>query len=106
MNLYDIAVARKLSGGGGGGGSSDFSTATVTLNIDTECEMTAPIYNGSYIMSKYVFTNYSEVPIVLAPQGTLILIDTSGTISVSGNIISAGSDGVYGVTGDCTITVA
>lgn len=31
MNLYDIAIARKLSGGGGG--SSDFSTAEVTIVI-------------------------------------------------------------------------
>ena len=29
MDLYDIAVARKLSGGGGGGGSSDFKKVTV-----------------------------------------------------------------------------
>lgn len=34
MDLYDVAVARKLSsGGGGGGGSSDFSTATVTITM-------------------------------------------------------------------------
>lgn len=32
MDLFDIAVARKLSGGGGGGGgSSDFTTCTVTV---------------------------------------------------------------------------
>lgn len=31
-DLFDVVVARKLSGGGGGGGSSDFSTAQVTLN--------------------------------------------------------------------------
>lgn len=35
MNLYDIAIAKKLSGGGGGG-SSDFSTAEVTLNLTLE----------------------------------------------------------------------
>ena len=33
MDLYDIAVARKLSSGGGGGGSSDFYTAEVTLKL-------------------------------------------------------------------------
>lgn len=31
MDLYDIAIARKLSGGGGGGGSSDFSKAIVNV---------------------------------------------------------------------------
>lgn len=41
-DLFDIVVARKLSGGGGGG-SSDFSTAEVTfINADTT---TAP-YNS------------------------------------------------------------
>lgn len=34
MDLFDIAVARKLSGGGGGGGGSDFSTATVTMSCN------------------------------------------------------------------------
>lgn len=38
-DLFDVVVARKLSGGGGGGGSSDFSTATVTLiNTDTSTQ--------------------------------------------------------------------
>lgn len=87
-----------------GGSSSDFSTATMTLNTNTECEITAPLYNGGFIMSKSVFRTSNEVPIVLAPQGTMILINTSGTISVSGNIQSAG--GGYGVTGDCTITIS
>lgn len=31
MDLFDIAVARKLAGGGGGGGSSDFSKAIVNV---------------------------------------------------------------------------
>ena len=30
MDLFDVVIARKLSGGGGGG-SSDFSTASVTF---------------------------------------------------------------------------
>lgn len=36
MNLFELAVAKKLSGSGGGGGSSDFSVANVTvINHDT-----------------------------------------------------------------------
>jgi len=31
MNLFDVAVASKLSGGGGGGGSSDFDVKTLTI---------------------------------------------------------------------------
>lgn len=33
MNLYDIAIAKKLSGGGGGGGGGDFYTAEATLKL-------------------------------------------------------------------------
>ena len=34
MDLFDLVVARKMSGGGGGGGgSSDFSTANVTIDV-------------------------------------------------------------------------
>ena len=97
---YNIKIEAPQSGGG----SSDFSTATMTLNTNTECEITAPIYNGSFIMSKYVFRTSAEVPVVLAPQGTIITINTSGTISVSGDIQIAGEG--YGITGDCTITIS
>ena len=31
MNMYDVLLAKKLSGSGGGGGSSDFSVANVTV---------------------------------------------------------------------------
>lgn len=87
-------------------GSSDFSTATLTLNTNIECEMMAPLYYGSFIMSKSVFRASDEVSVVLAPQGTMILINTSGTISVSGNIDDEGPAGIYMVTGDCTITIS
>lgn len=58
MDLFDIAIARKLSsGGGGGGGSSEYSTAEVTLNLTppegvtvvTECVTSVlPTNNGNY----------------------------------------------------------
>ena len=100
----NVNVVKGMLNAEGGGGSSDFSTATMTLNTNTECEITAPIYNGSFIMSKYVFRTSAEVPVVLAPQGTIITINTSGTISVSGDIQIAGEG--YGITGDCTITIS
>ena len=44
-DLFDVVVARKLSGGGGGGGSSDFSTAEVTVinNCAKGISIAAPV---------------------------------------------------------------
>lgn len=47
MDLYDIAVARKLSGGsGGGGGSSDFEQITVTFATEPDYHIAG--INASY----------------------------------------------------------
>ena len=117
MDLFDIAVARKLSGGsGGGGGSSDFSTAEVTWVVTGGASAT--IYDLIFIMSgdggRY-FQYVSEVP--NPPNGTITvpLIDgytsfgltpNTGGISVSG----AGDYDVAGenvrITGDITITLS
>lgn len=44
MNLYDIAIARKLSGGGGGGGTSVFPVFTALIVNDGDnaasCDLT------------------------------------------------------------------
>lgn len=45
MNLYDIAIARKLSGGGGG--SSDFSTATIVLDTTNQTSKTITLMGGA-----------------------------------------------------------
>lgn len=63
-DLFDVVVARKLSGGGGGGGSSDFSTATVTFinNSGSETMIYAPVcYSGDeYYGNSAAYTVFSD----------------------------------------------
>ena len=106
MDLYDVAVARKLSsGGGGGGGSSDFSTAEVTISgAYSHCY-------GAWALSEYecsAYSLYSETgtfPLILYKGKGVIELNARGSISTSG-AIELDEDNVYLVTGDCTITIS
>ena len=108
MDLYDIAVARKLSSGGGGGGSSDFSTAEVTItgnNVDTclpfcidQGDMTA-----LFVVRQTYFPGTYEI--ALWKGAALIEIYNNATIETSGDIEDM-SGGMYLITGDCTITIS
>lgn len=107
-DLFDIVVARKLSGGGGGGGSSDFSTAEVTLT-----------FGGQWCGVAGAFVN-SNASLAGAPDGissgdtaTLILykgraeIWSNDTVtSTSGDIEYDDVSGHYFVTGNCSITTS
>ena len=77
MNLYDIAIARKLSGGGGGGGSSDFSIANVSFVL--------PEGNSISISPGYVIIENDQLSfqnIVWASESaSLVLYKGSQTIS-------------------------
>lgn len=114
MNLYDIAVAKKLSGGsGGGGGSSDFSTATVTVTSNGEHDLNSAvpiivtmggeegmicipqIGQAESVPIKFVlFKGYSDFTF-----NELHLPD----VAVTGNIEY--NDGMFSITGDGTITI-
>lgn len=109
MDLFDLVVAKKLSGGGGGG-SSDFSLAQVTFvnrqskSISVACvaDSEEPNVHGSapnplpgsscqailYKGVAYVFTS------------PLDIASTSGNIEYDENM------NCYVITGDCTITFA
>ena len=114
MDLYDIAVARKLSsGGGGGGGSSDFSTATVTFNVSGTSQVNAPFILTApldppidYIDPMGSKLSAGEYDIVLY-KGIALLMCNDLTVSgtASGAIEHLAGD-VYKVTGDCTITIS
>lgn len=117
-DLFDIAVARKLSGGGGGG-SSDFSTATVTL-VDSG-GLGATLYGAFYYESEppfvldphttaYAYTDQGTVEIVLYKGSALIdandVTDQGATFTVSGNASALTPMPMINVTGDCTITIS
>lgn len=106
MDLFDIAIAKKLSGGGGGGGGgdSDFSTAQVTVvnpqgsirgafvatlpfNPPIEVTFDTNMFGSTLVLYRgKAFISFSEVP-----------------ASISGGIQDIGGGG-YLVTSDCTIT--
>lgn len=124
-DLFDVVVARKLSGGGGGGGSSDFSTAEITFVNDTGGYLDEQYFDGApgiddgeewcgitgslYMPSMNVDTSVqATIPLYknsywtdkehITPSGKVI----SGT---SGNITIDEYNSVH-ITGDCTITIS
>ncbi len=135
-DLFDIAVARKLSGGsggGGGGGSSDVTEAVITFINNTVAITRAGIYFNDFLSGEEYITGFyidsergvlTEMEDSIGLQGTVTqkvyilnnmavsvtmthLVDT--TITVSGNATYLGdNDGIAGIviTGDCTITIS
>ena len=127
MDLFDIAVARKLSSGGGGG-SSDFSTAEVTINgksgeylylltdfdpISSENYVTG-LYelNGHYAYEAYFsFDSDTTQTFNILKVDTAILIGGVSEYSTcTGDCVIAFDEdrGSYlaTITGDCTITIS
>ena len=103
MDLYDVAVARKLSsGGGGGGGSSDFSTALLTVTGSSEVEFICPVTNGDIADTRIYEAGTYEV--ILYKGSAYFYVYEGNIASVSGNIEQSGKR--YIITGDCTITIS
>ena len=127
MDLFDIAVAKKLAGGGGGGGggSSDFSTATVTITLNDGTKEYLEYYNPIY----WEADEYDEgfpalasvnmdavaphatnvVPIILYKgYGLMIFADPiKNSTTLSGDCEFPGEYGnMLLIWGDCTITIS
>ena len=117
MDLYDIAVAKKLSGSSGGGGSSDFSTAQVT--IISSCSGSGTFYN-SEVYSVILYENafwLQAAPVPRSGESTfeIALYKTAPTpLTINNNrlqtmpTVTGGitiEDGEILVTGDGTITI-
>ena len=115
MDLFDIAVARKLSSGGGGG-SSDFSTATVTLNTSHgsySCLLPLIADEGDRtgVIARMVEIIDEQPYIVPLYKGKMIMeyqyfydIDPEVQPTITGNA-TMGEFGIE-ITGDCEIIVA
>ena len=112
MDLYDILLAKNLSGGGGG--SSDFSTAEVTFNgigqgayisvtfaetIEAEESYPASSYgarevtNGTYNIILYKGLALLEIG---DPD---LNVTASGAVTTEDNLL-------FKITGNCTITIS
>lgn len=108
MDLYDIAIAKKLSGSGGGGGSSDFSTATVTYETD----QVFPLYmaRADDLMEgltpmvrtegEYIVPLYKGKAFAIWPQSIEDL-----EIETTGDITFDSEHKVFTITGDGTISI-
>ena len=111
MDLYDVAVARKLSsGGGGGGGSSDFSTAEVTVTNSTGAGLELPlavIEDDATLGSIYLDINDTvDKSAVLYKNKAIASIPMFKTAIVTGNATVDPIIGAVLITGDCTITIS
>ena len=110
MDLYDVAVARKLSsGGGGGGGSSDFSTAEVTIGNSSAntIQMYLAYCDDEFGVSAITNLSRDDEREVIVPlyKGKADCWFDSENVETTGNITDEG-DGYYTITGDCTITIS
>ena len=122
-DLFDIVIAKKLSGGGGGG-SSDFSTATVTLVCDASLLQYVTIIGGVCVES-YPSAGITEPTMICSINPSLIGLEYKATlykgstmwvahvpsemISVSGDITASamgGDETMLLITGDGTITIS
>lgn len=105
--------------GGGGGGGGDLTTATMTIVNNRSDDLQMVPLNGSFALadgeesaSFYEVSATKGTPIeasviLYKGKGAVFLNVSPSTINVTldGDITSIG-DGMYLVTGDCTLTVA
>ena len=120
MDLYDIAIARKLAGGsGGGGGSSDFSTAEVTIanssgnpfvgfgcQFDDEYDIAfATIYSeGNGVISLILYKGSSQIELHNSINKNVVAL--SGDVEGLTDVLQPNTYIGFIVTGDCTITIS
>ena len=112
MSIFDMLLANAMGeggGGGGGGGSSDFSTAQVTIYYESEWQ---PL-GGAFVVDENEFTGSASGPYLTQSGETATVILYKGKASVwssepvtstSGAIEYDEAQGVYIITGDCSIT--
>ena len=110
--LYDEENAHWIeqgsSGGSGGGGSSDFSTATVTveLNEGVDVWIRFPVITDDGIMVNMINqSTLSETYTVPLYNGkTTYYDDDYDYITITGNASKSNDDENITITGDCTIS--
>lgn len=107
MDLYDIAIAKKLSGsGGGGGGSSDFSTAKVTIPSNEEptqayYQLIAIIDDELQDVAPYKMDDDNVIDVVLY-KGQFKAYPYEDVV-ISGDAVYDSDDSSLTITGDCVL---
>lgn len=112
MDLYDIAIAKKLSSSGGGGGSSDFSTAEVITTGGENVSFTAPpimIFNDQLVAGPLRATSelvlYKNSQMFIFTEHSLHIISAEGTGGVSVEYDETYQEYSVTVTGNGTLTI-
>ena len=114
MNLYDIAIARKLSGGGGGGGSSDFSIATVSFVIPegNSMEIRRIVIENEQLGFKDLIDGSVSDSLVLYKGSQTVLFEDSAQLTPSTNVEILSEDYYDGtwayeiaIKGDCELHI-
>ena len=111
MDLYDIAIARKLSSGGGGGGSSDFSTAEVTFTAIGVYEDVAfgipSISDNKLTTLTEIVLDDGETMTVEVPlyKGYCICASPMIVFSNATGSVSIGEMGILTITGDGGVSI-
>lgn len=112
MNAGAILALAQYVSGGGGGGSSDFTTAHVTAT-GTNFNLSDGIFNVcTYVEEGGISATYPksvgsghsiEFDVVLYKGAAALMTDPENITATSG-AIQQGGEGVYIITGDCSIT--
>ena len=121
-DLFDIVVARKLSGGGGGG-SSDFSTAEVTVVNNTTNETIYTFFSyafdgqrssnsSAYFPLDVETHSFTESMILYKGAGIAYISAEMPTITGAAQMVGqqqlfpdTDNFAMILITGDCTITI-
>lgn len=105
MNLYDIAIAKKLSGGGGGGGSN-FKIANVTIISNSFDESYVPNINESATAYLEIESGNTNAQIIVYEDyPTIFEVDNQSVQSVTGDINKPEGEPFALIYGDGTITI-
>ena len=110
---FPNGFANAINNISGSGGSSDFSTAEVTVTFgsasNTYMQGACILEDGGvdYLDISYPISSNttSVIPAVLYKGEGSVMIQTAGTVTVTGNIQQM-SPSAYLITGDCTITIS
>lgn len=111
MDIFDIAVAKKLAGdggGGGGGGSSDFSTAEVTFtnNVGARFLISTAVDDEDDVASFPMIEGVHGIAQAILYKGTAfgLILDEGVNVTTTGAVEY--DDGFLIITGDCAITIS
>ena len=111
MDLFELALAKKLAGGGGGGGGDfDIATVGITNNSGDRVGLTGSLVGSQGGMSfiaptANVATGDTQWSVAIYKDGAIIQFNASANYSVTGSIMQI-DVASFLVSGNGTITIS